>query len=250
MPFSVKATLVAFVGDPEHYPCHAGIKVGDVITFDGSEIKGKCCADAFPALVDAMIKVGTAGPRYKDPGYYNLFWHAVNSAPNPDMAKYDGNGFVAINKPFDLGPHHVHDLIPKGGFCWPPTEERVACKDCMVMCPDLRTAATWKVEAFDLVTSGHGLPYTRREMTIMDRVIKQGGSYPINKILDLYDEFEINEIYPTLVQPMVREMIEELELLDYATTKDGMVTITQKGKDRVARYKTEIPVEHAEALKM
>ena len=118
------------------------------------------------------------------------------------------------------------------------------------MCPDLRTAATWKIEAYDLATAGHGLPYTRRQITIMDRVTKAGGSYKINKILDLYNEFEINEIYPSLVLPMVREMIEELELLEFATTKDGIVTITPKGIDRVARYKTEIPMEHVEALKL
>ena len=248
--FSVKATLVAFIGDPEHYPCHAMLNVGDVIIYDGAEIKGKCCGDALPQLVDAMVKVSTAGPRYKDPGYYNLFWHSVNSSADPERAKYDGNGFVPINAPFEHPAHHVSDLIPKGGFCWPPTEERVACKDCMVMCPDLRTAATWKIEAYDLATAGHGLPYTRRQITIMDRVTKAGGSYKINKILDLYNEFEINEIYPSLVLPMVREMIEELELLEFATTKDGIVTITPKGIDRVARYKTEIPMEHAEALKL
>ncbi|MBQ9979835.1 MAG: hypothetical protein IJP23_02080 [Oscillospiraceae bacterium] len=248
--FSVKATLVGFIGDPEHYPCHAGIQVGDEVIFNGNEIIGKCCGDAFPALVEKMVTVSSTGPRYVDPGYYHLFWHSVNSYADPERAKYDGNGFVPVNEPFEHPAHHVSDLIPKGGFCWPPTEERVACKDCMVMCPDLRTAATWKVEAFDLATAGHGLPYTRRQMTIMDRVTKAGGSYEINKIMDLYDDFEINEIYPTLVPSMIREMIEELELLDFATTKDGVVTITEKGKERVARYKTEIPAEHAEALKL
>lgn len=250
MPFSVKAILVDFIGDPENYPCHAMLNVGDVMTFDGAELKGKCCSDSLPALADAMTKVMTAGPRYKDPGYYNLFWHSVNSAPDPERAKFDGNGFVPINHPFEHPAHHVSNLTPPGGFCWPPTEERVACKDIMVMCPDLRTAATWKIEVFDLATAGHQLPYTRREMTIMDRVAKAGGTYEIAKIPELYDDFELNDIYPTLVPSMILEMIEELEILDFATSKDGLLTITQKGKDRVAHYITEIPPEHAEALKL
>ena len=250
MAFSVEATLVDFLGDTEHFPCHAGHKVGDKVYYDGSELTGKMCTDLMLPLVDEIIKVHKMGPRYKQPDYYNLFWHSVNSYEDTSRAKYDGNGFVPINEPFDLPKHHVADLNPKGGFCWPPTDERVACSDVMVMCKDLRTAAVFKVEAVDFATAGYHLPYTRRMMTIMDRVVKNGGSCPLNKVLDLYDDFERNEIYPTLVQPMVNEMSEEMELIGFAKVEDGVLTITDKGAERVKKYATEIPEEHAKALKL
>jgi len=250
MAFSVKATLIAFQGDPDHYPCHAMLNIGDEIIFDGAELKGKMCTDVMPLIAQGCTTLHAAGPRYVPPGYYNLFWYCCDNGIDPSKARYDGNGFSPYNMKYDEPKHHLSDLMPVGAFQWPPSKGRTVAKEFTILCPDVRTAAVFKMEAFDLATAGYGLPYTRREITIMDRVNKAGGTWPIDKISELYDDFEINEIYPTLVPEMIIPMIEELEVLDFVTVSDGKVTITQKGVDRVARYKTEIPAEHAEALKL
>lgn len=248
MAFSVKATLVAFIGDPERYPCHADYEIGDTIYYDGKHITGEFCTDLMPQLINAIVNVHKMGPRYVMPDYYNLFWHSVNSSIDRDRAKYDGNGYKPINMEYDEPAHHLRDALPKGGFVWPPTEERVACKDVMVLCPDVRTGAAFKVEAYDLAMAGFMLPYTRRQITIMDKIAKNGGSCKDTDVIGLYTDFEINEIYPTLVPAMVREMAEELALLDFVTYEDGIITVTEKGKERVKKYAQEIPEEHAKAM--
>jgi hypothetical protein len=250
MAFSVKATLVAFQGDPDRYPCHAMLEIGSEVIFDGAELKGKMCADVMPLIANACLTLQVAGPRYVPPGYYNIFWYAANSSFDPAKAVYDGNGFTPVNREYDEPPHHLRDLQPPGSFRWPPTKGRTVAKDFCVQCPDNRTAAVFKMEAFDLATAGYQLPYTRRQITIMDRVNKAGGTWPVDKILELYDDFEINDIYPTLHSEVINPMLEELELLGFAVICDGKVTVTKKGADRVARYKTEIPAEHAKALKL
>jgi hypothetical protein len=203
-----------------------------------------------PLIAEACTTLHSAGPRYIPPGYYNVFWYVSDNGADPDKARYDGNGFTPYNRMYDESKHHLRDLMPPGAFQWPPSKGRTVAKDYTILCPDVRTAAAFKIEAFDLATAGHGLPYTRREMTIMDRIHKAGGICPIDSIAGLYNDFEINEIYPTLVPEVIVPMIEELEVLGFSTVSDGKVTITQKGIDRVARYKTEIPAEHVEALKL
>lgn len=250
MPFSVKATLVAFQADPEHYPCHACLHIGDEVIWDGQELHGKMCPDVMPLIAQAAYALQTAGPRYKNPGFYNLFWYAGNSAIDLEKKKYDGNGFRPILEQWDNPSPHVCCLQDPNAFHWPPAKGRPVMRDVMVMCPDSRTGACFKVEAFDLATAGYQLPYTRREITIMDRIAKAGGSCAMDKIIDLYNDFERDEIYPPLTIEIVEPMVEELETLDFVTVQDGVVSVTEKGVARVARYKTEIPTEDAEALKL
>ena len=95
-------------------------------------------------------------------------------------------------------------------------------------------------------------------MTIMDRVWKQPGhTCRIENIgADLYDDFERMEIYPPVVPEYVRGLIDEMQLLDYAVIEDegdlmrGVITITQKGADCVARFKAGLTPEEVEALKL
>lgn len=248
--FAVKFTLVDFKGDPERYPCHAMLNIGDEVTFDGAEFKGKMCIYALQAMMPVIYELYRTGPRYINPHSYNLFWNATLSTSAPDMEMYDGNGFKNYFGRYDEPPYHLISLMDPDAWHWPPIDNREQRKHAaMVMCPDVRTAAVFKVEAYDLATAAEGVPFTRRQMTIMDRVHKSGGAYPIAGIMELYTEFERNEIYPPLSDVMVREMIEELESLGYVKIGDGSVTVTEKGVQRVARYKDEIPEEHAKALK-
>ncbi|MGI6072661.1 MAG: hypothetical protein ACOX75_06625 [Lachnospiraceae bacterium] len=248
MPFSTQATLVAFVGDPERYPCHSMLKIGDKVTFNGEELKGKMCPDVMPKLAEMLNIVYTAGPRYVIPAHYSQFWFSVNSVFDPDYKKYDGNGWRPINEMYDEPEYHVRCLQDPNAFQWPIPDENKVLTDITIMCPDSRTGAIFKIEAFDLATAGQCLPYTRRAITMMDRVAKTGGAYPLDKVIDLYTEKELYDIYPPMSKVLIGMMAEEVSLLDFATVKDGMITITEKGKERVARYKTEIPAEDAEAL--
>jgi len=250
MAFSVKATLIGFLGDAQRYPCHAMLNIGDEIIFDGAELKGKMCPDILPLIANACHTLQVMGPRYVPPSYYSVFWYTANSVPDASKIPYDGNGFANVLETYHEPRHHLTDLLPPGAFQWPPVKERVVAREFCVQCPDIRTAAMFKMEAFDLATAGYALPYTRRQITIMDRVNKAGNAWPTGKIRELYDEFELNEIYPPLVDEVIGPMHEELELLDFVTMQGGVVTVTDKGAGRVARYKGEIPAEHAEALKL
>ncbi|MCL1895375.1 MAG: hypothetical protein FWG03_02375 [Clostridiales bacterium] len=250
MPFSTKATLVAFQGDAERYPCHAMLDIGSELVFDGGELHGKMCPDMLAPLSNALYTLYMAGPRFQNPGYYNMFWYTANSVFDPEKKAYDGNGWTPINKEYNEPEYHIRCLQPPTAFHWPPSKGRPVMKDYCVMCPDGRTGAVFKIEAFDLATGGHATPYFRREITIMDRVYKTGGAWPIEKITDLFSEFELNEVYPTLVQELVGPMVEELELLGFARVDEGMVTITQKGADRVARFKSETTPDVVKALKL
>lgn len=248
MPFATKATLIGFQGDPERYPCHAMLKIGDVVTFDGAELKGKMCPDVMPKLAEMMNIVRAAGPRYVVPGHYNQFWFSVNSTRDEEYKKFDGNGWRPINKMYDEPKYHVRCLQDPNAFQWPIPEENLVMTDVVIPCPDSRTGALFKIEVYDLATAGMDLPYTRRAFTVMDRVAKTGGAYPIDKIQELYTEKELYDIYPPLSNVLIKMIVEEVELLGWATVEDGQITITEKGKERVARYKTEIPAEDAEAL--
>lgn len=250
MPFSAKATLVAFVGDPERYPCHSMLKIGDTVTFNGEELKGKMCPDVMPKMAEMLNIVYTAGPRFVIPAHYNQFWFSVNSVYDESQKKYDGNGWRPINEMYDEPKYHVRCLQDPNAFKWPIPDENNVLTDVCIQCPDSRTGAVFKIEAYDFAMAGHALPYTRRAITTMDRVAKASGTYPLDKIMDLYTEDELYKIYPPMSKVLVKMAAEEMVLLGFATLEDGMLTITEKGKERVARYKTEIPEEDVKALKL
>ncbi|MCL1895380.1 MAG: hypothetical protein FWG03_02400 [Clostridiales bacterium] len=248
MPFSTKATLIAFQADVEHYPCHAKLSIGDTVTFDGAELKGEMCPHVMPQIANALYTLFLAGPRYVNPGYYNLFWYACGSSADPSKECFDGNGWNPVNKEFVTSPYHVSCLQDPRAFRWPPNETRDVMKDVCIVCPDTRTAAVFKAEPYDLATAGSELPYTRREITILDRVNKAGGPFPINQILSLFSEKERLEIYPPLSPVIIGAMLEELEALHFIKLARGQVSATETGAARVALYKTEIPAGHAKAL--
>ena len=56
------------------------------------------------------------------------------------------------------------------------------------------------------------------------------------------------DTYQPVEPKIVREMAEELVLLDFVTYEDGVITVTEKGKERVKKYAQEIPEEHAKAM--
>jgi hypothetical protein len=252
MPFKVKATLVAWLGNIERYPCHFCYELGEEIIFDGERVHGRICPDLLPPLAEKAMNMHVAGPRYVDPGHYYPFWYSPPSVTDENKSVYDGTkfGFKNVLKTIEEPPYHVRQLQDPKSFNWPPHPERTVAKDISVLCPDQRSSGLFRLEVIDLSDTGMDAPYFRRQMTIMDRAAKKGGSVPIHEIGNMYDNFELMEIYPPLVREMIEPLIEELVLLEMATVKDGVLTVTEKGEERVARFRAEAAPEVVKALKL
>jgi hypothetical protein len=139
-------------------------------------------------------------------------------------------------------------LQPPGVFEWPPNEEGNLLKDeVMIICPDTRTSMVMKLEAFDLSEKGFDTPYFRRQMAILKKLAARDG-VASDKMLDTFTKAEIEEIYPPLGKVMVRMLAEELELLDYVSTVDGITSITPKGEAKLKAFKGGLPPDHLEAF--
>jgi hypothetical protein len=203
-----------------------------------------------PELAQKLANLHVAGPRYVEPASYYAFWYSPLSVVNKDKKVYDGNGFDPVLKNITEPPYHLCTLMDPNAFKWPPCPERIVAKDITMRCPDVRTCGLFKFSVYDLADCGQDLPYFRRQITMMDRILKAGGSYEIEKIGDLYDNFERMEIYPPLVREMILPLVEELELINFAVIKDGIITITDAGAARVERFKAETTPDVIKALKL
>jgi len=59
--FQVKATVVAFLGNEEVYPCHFKHKIGDEVIFDGESYHGRLCPDVWSRIVPKVEAMHQAG---------------------------------------------------------------------------------------------------------------------------------------------------------------------------------------------
>ncbi|MCR4394991.1 MAG: hypothetical protein NUV31_11525, partial [Dehalococcoidales bacterium] len=122
----------------------------------------------------------------------------------------------------------------------------------VLVCGDRHTRMRMELEAFDLVDYGDGLPYTRRTLSILNKISKKPG-IPVNKIIEEFDDFERDNIYPTLGQNLIWTLVGELAVLDYVVLDDGRegkVTITKKGKKKLEDFRNSLTPEEREALKL
>jgi uncharacterized repeat protein (TIGR04076 family) len=246
--FKVKITVTGFLGDQEKYPCHFGHKVGDTIIYDGEKFSGKFCSGVLVPIaqqVDSLVKMG---PRYKVPGHYYPFWYAPVSKFDESMKKYDGLGYrnVLINS-YNEPKYHMAHLVPKGAFSWPPPELGAISKDVTVVCGDLRTAAVFKLEAFDLADGGFAIFYYRRSMVLLNKILKKPGT-AVSKLLNEFTKDEIEIPYPALSKQMVEALAENLSLVGHVEIKRRKVTATPKGAAKFAEFKKSLPSEDIEAL--
>ena len=106
-----------------------------------------------------------------------------------------------------------------------------------------------KIQAFDLSDKGYDIAYFRREMVILDRVMKRE-AIPTGSILDEFSKKEIEEIYPALSPIMVDCLVEELQLMGYVDIIDGKASATDKGRGKVETFKTGLSKEARTALNM
>jgi uncharacterized repeat protein (TIGR04076 family) len=74
------------------------------------------------------------------------------------------------------------------------------------------------------------------------------GGVQADKILDTFTRREIEEIFPPLGTAMVHRLVEELELMKYVATEQGVVAITPAGVEKLERFVSGLPAEHREAF--
>ncbi len=248
MPFQVKATVIGFLGDEERYPCHFQHHIGDEFIYDGEKYVGCLCPSMCRVLIPEMMVFHATGPRViPPPRYYYPFHYAPVSRKAPENAKYDGLGFRNVLETPVEPRYHMAHLYPNP-CTWPPPAERIILKEAgTVVCPDVRTCMVMKIRAFDLSDKGYDIPYFRREMVILDRIVK-AQAIPIDKILDQFTKKEIEEIYPALSPALVDCLLEELELMEYVETTDGKASVTEKGRNKIEEFKTDLSGEAREAL--
>ena len=244
--FKVKATVIDFLGDKEKYPCHHGYKLGDEFIFDGESFTGTICPSLMPTVAQKILELHAAGPRYRDTMYYYPFLYAPVSVADPEMKKYDGIGFRNVLETYSEPKYHMANLA-SSGFKWPPPAERTVKKDITITCPDYRTSVKVKLEAFDLSDKGRNIPYFRRQMVILQKILNKPG-IRADKILGEFSKEQIEGIYPALSRIMVQALVEELELMSCVEIRDGQAAVTAKGKKKLAEFKAGLSKEEKKAL--
>ena len=256
--FKVKATVLGFDNDEVRHPCHFRYKIGDTVIWDGEKFIGRICPSILRPFSEKVSILYTSGGRHQEgetPGQYLPFFHSPYSIYDPEYKKYDGVGFRPTLERPEQNYKYIPDVtlfdIPPGGelLGGPGTGE---LKKEILVCGDKHTLMRMEFEAFDLVDYGDGLPYTRRALSILNK-ISQKPEIAVNKIIDEFADDERDNIYPTLGQNIIWSLVGELSVLNYITLDDGRegnVAITDKGKEKLKNFKNSLTPEEREALKM
>ncbi len=245
--FKVKAIVVDFLGNKDRYPCHHQYKLGDEFSFDGASFSGSICPSLAIDVVPKMMELHAAGPRYKDYIFYYPFLYAPQSVDDPEAKKLDGLGYKNVFSNYQEPAYSVAKLASSGAFKWPPMPKRPEHRDVRVICPDYRTSVVVKIEAFDLSDAGRNIPFFRREMAILDKLIKKPG-LPADKILGEFSAEQIEGIYPALSQVMIESLLDELAVMGYVRLEDGKVFPTAKAAPKLKEFRASLSREEKSAL--
>lgn len=245
--FKVKATLIGFAGDTEKFPCHFNYKVGDDIIFDGENFIGRICIQILPLLDKYVPPLFAAGPRYVNPNSYYPYFYSPLSTRDPSQKKYDGVGNRIYKGKYDLPKYHMGTFSAPGAFTWPPHDKRDLALDLVGRCDDLRTAATFKFEAFDLAERGDAVPYFRKEMLILSKVLPKPG-IEAGRIRGEFSREHLEEIYPGLGPVLLEVLVEELQITGYLDVKAGRASVTPKGAAKLKAFIAGLSAEEKEAL--
>jgi uncharacterized repeat protein (TIGR04076 family) len=256
--FKVRATVMGFEADEKRHPCHFQYKIGDTVVWDGEKFNGRICPSIMRPFAEKVSTLYNSGGRHREgeaPNSYTPFLHSPFSVYDPAYKKYDGVGFRPTLERPEQNYKYIPDVtlfdnIPGlkllGG---PGTGMR---KKEVLVCGDVHTHMRMELEAFDLVDFGDGLPYTRRTLSILNKISKKP-SLAVNKIINEFDDDERDNIYPTLGQNIIWTLIGELAVLDYVKLigeRDGTVSITDKGKKKLEIFKKSLSGEEKKALRM
>ena len=247
--FKVKATIISFSGDVEKYPCHFGYQIGDEIIFDGEKLIGRICTQILPLLGKYIPILHSAGPRYIDPMYYYPFWYAPPSASDPSKKKYDGVGFKIVKKNVVEPKYTLGSMSPPTAWKYPPHNKRDIRMDITARCDDIRTGVNFKFEAFDLSDKGDAIPYFRKQMVILSKLLPKPGIKG-DQIRNEFSEAQLDEIYPGLYPVLMEVLIEDLGLMGYLEIQNGRVSVTKKGEKKLGDFIANITAEEKEALEI
>jgi len=245
--FQVKATLVEFLGDEQNYPCHFNHGIGDEFVYDGEEFHGRLCPHVITVLMPKLEAMYDAGPRYVQPPYYSPFWYAPLSARDASMKDYDGVGWRALPEDIPEPPYSLKALLPKGSFAYPTNARRDVLKDVVVVCPDVRTSAAFKLKAFDLAERGEAAPYFRKQMAILE-VVRRNDSIRMGDVRAKLSRAHRDEIYPLAASVLLAALAEELEALGYVRAAGGQMHITTAGEAKLEGFKASATEEVRKAL--
>ncbi len=245
--FKVKATVIDFLGDEKRNPCHFNHKIGDEFAYDGEKFLGRICPNVLPMLIPKLVALYAAGHRYVQPEYYFPFWYAPRSIRDESMKKYDGVGWKSIKQKVVDPPFSLASLQPPDAFLYPPPEERTVIKDITVICPDTRTSALFKLEAFDLNDCGDSIPYFRKQMLIL-KIVQTNPAIDVDKIRDKLSREQREEVYPLAAPVLIRGLVDELESISYLEIQSGKAYITKKGESKLEDFKASLSEEEKKAL--
>ena len=246
--FKVKATLISFAGDVERYPCHFGYEVGDEIIYDGENFIGRICLQIIPLLQVRPTPLFGRTPVRKPLLLFPLFLLA---------SEHEGSRPEEVRRPW-LQNREKRDNraeIPYGKLqitkclqmaC--PRQARHA-KDLVGRCDDLRTAATFKFEAFDLCEKGDAVPYFRKQMLILKKVIEKPG-IRADRIMDDMSRNHVEEIYPGLNPVLMEVLVEELAAIGFVTIRDSEVSATGPGEAKLREFTSSLTIEERKALEL
>jgi len=219
--YKVKATLVAFLGDIEHFPCHFGYKIGDSFIFDGEKFIGRICPSLFPSNMLSVFDIIRYSGNVQF-GYYPWNYSGI-SKHDPKMKKYDGVGWANIKgAPRGARKEFVNMTLPI------PTERRGAGA---FVCDDPRTQALFIAEPCGLSDKGFDRPFYMRAMSILKKIKEEPG-IKTSDVLKKFTRFEREEIYPRLGPVNTGLLLEELENTGYITTKNGKAYPVVKKKTK------------------
>jgi uncharacterized repeat protein (TIGR04076 family) len=246
--FKVKCMVVEFMGDKERYPCHHQYQLGDEFIFDGASFSGGICPSLALTVVPRMMEIHAAGPRYKDYIHYYPFLYAPDSVDEPQGRLTDGLGYKNVFTNAPIPRYHVANLASSSKFKWPP-QKRITERPVRLICPDYRTSVVVQIEAFDLADKGRNIPFYRREMSILDKVLKQP-EMSAEELLGTFTRSQIEEIYPALSQPMIESLVEEMELMGYLEQREGKLFASPKAAPKLAEFKSGLSEEVKSALYM
>jgi len=257
--FKVRAIVVGFDEDEERHPCHFQYKIGDTIIWDGEKFTGRICPSILRPFADKVSILYTSGGRHREgelPNSYVPFFHSPYSVYDPAYKKYDGVGFRPTLERPEQNYKYIPDVTlfddPPGGAELLGGPGTGIMKKETLVCGDRHTLMRMEFEAFDLVDYGDGLPYTRRTLSILNKISGKPG-IAVNKIIEEFEDDERDNIYPTLGQNIIWTLVGELAILDYIKLEDGregQVTITENGKNKLTDFRNNLTKEEKEALRM
>jgi len=210
MPFKVRGKLIGFMNDAEKFPCHFDYEIGEEFTYDGSAIEGRICPGVLLTMVPVVWQTFFSG---KHANERVLFRYDGLSAKDESMKQYDGIGF----RPLKEAPEGSGE---RAGIVASTQRPGAMTGGSGFGCADCRTSAYFMVEPVDIASGGYTLPFYRRQMAILDRVIAKPGTTAA-EILDTFTEWERESIHPTIYEVNVQLMLEELEQVGYVELRDG-----------------------------